>query len=814
MAIQLLLSSTGATFNPAKCDTSNVKFGGDPAAYGLSIKSVIPATRDSFLIVVQYDTIDFDVNQILTVNISPNAYVTGTATLTDTITIRALNDPESITLSWNDPPGTNGLEATMNNEIIHVKLNGGTLKTTKVGLPGKIWISGSAIPYGLSFDSLTSITKTSFLMHVNWDGTHYNHDKTLTVHVDTSAYYAHTGILSSSITLPATIDLAVLHLSWANPPGTNGVERYMNSEVLHVDLTGGSFFASKLTPAHVKLAGDAVTTAGITMRNIANAKQFSFDINLAWDETDYDVNKTLQVQIDTAAYRDDTSLLKATQPIIATIEKVKAEGNWINNNLQTFYQLGLDTIMLHLIGASWLPADSDNKYLSSHIDTLFNGIRNISGSNNQPVIQAGLETDTLASGYNNAIYRLNDTILVIAIPPLPDLTVKNSETFNFYISPKLLVGTKGGIMSDIITINEASQISATLTPISDSICNDGHSTATITVALGGKPPWNLVLSTEEENPLTGKALWNRRFLNLQNAIFTFEIDTAGTLQIDTLEDGNHFILVNGDVQFSGHPKIKILPLPSVSFNGLRTNFSKDEDPADITATGVPSITANPSLNYYSGNGILFQNNKYYFWGSAAWKLTAPPAGTTNISIPITYHYTDPKTGCSNTAISTVKVLTQNGTIDTGDSLAYYCYSHAPVLIIGTNTAGDTTGTFTIDGGADSALHYLRGDTAIIYPGKFPSTTNPFTITYTYHDASNVAYPVSKTITIEPKPTMSIPLAINPDTFLCANASNQAFYGSINSNSINGTYEFNDKYSAIAYDPVHKLLIIVRVPFIL
>jgi hypothetical protein len=796
---QLIVHIAGATFDSTKINISTVKLLGNPLAdYGLHIKSIGASTRDSFRITLAWDTIDFDVNKNLIVWIDSSAYRFALAPITANITVTAVVEPKYFTYSWANPPGLNGNEATLNNDVVSVHFNGGTLKANKINLT-TIRRSGSARYYGVDVASISNITKFNFLLHLSWDSTVYHNDKKLIITMDTSAYYASSIPKTDTIILPATYLPEYLNMHFSKPASLYRLEEKLDTSIIRVTLSGGSLVQSHLNTSHVTLSGNAVAEAGLSIRSINWLSRTAFDLALAWNHKDFDVDKFLNVKIDTSAYRDGDTAIIGRIRIPATVEKVSfTKGKTAQ---QSQIQLGYDTLELYLFGAKWRNADLGNKYISANSDTLINGITHFNGIiNNQSKLQTALKANK-TGGYNNSIYRLNDTVLVITIPAIGNFLVQKNEQFNIYISPKLLVGTIGAIISDTMTIFETSQISATLSG-GGNICMDGHSKARIFVALGGTNPWNLYLSNTAGN-------WRRAFLNQNNPIFSFDLDTTGIVQVDSLRDKN-FVIMNPDVKLVGNPSVVVhnLPGPIGFSSSLRTTYSISENPVNITAAGIPFIGNNSSHGFYSGSGIIEQNNNYFFYGSAAWLSTPTPTGTSRKFFTITYHYTDSVWGCTNIDTTTLTVISANGTIDTRDHKFYYCYSNDTVRIFGSNSFNDPAGIFSIDSIAGSALINLGNNQALLYPGKFPSTQQDYTISYKFYSTNHTdSVTIQKDLTIESKPQLDFVTA--PDSILCAYSAPLPIASNNSSASLNGKgISFNLQTNKWFYTP-NKILPVIH-----
>lgn len=109
---------------------------------------------------------------------------------------------------------------------------------------------------------------------------------------------------------------------------------------------------------------------------------------------------------------------------------------------------------------------------------------------------------------------------------------------------------------------------------------------------------------------------------------SINVNTSGTYSVNV-------VAINGNTS-SDTVNVVVNPLPTVNFNGLNMEYFIDDQP--VVLTGFPAGGT------FSGTGIL-QGNQF-------WPSNAGAGGP----YTVTYSYTNPTTGCSNSYSNTVTVL--------------------------------------------------------------------------------------------------------------------------------------------------------------
>jgi hypothetical protein len=313
----ITVTLTGGTFvsslTPGNWSLSNLPT-------GVSIGNVSRTSSTTAEITLSGDrTSDYDSDEIseLTIDASEVEVIGTNLISTNSVTFQASNDAEVVTMS---DDGTID-EASEDGEVITVEITGGTFATS---LTPSNW-ELTNLPTGVSLGTVTRIDATTVEITLDGDRTvDYETNitnATLTIdQAELDDYSSGDYVISSGVTFTANNDPESISLAWAASPGTNGVEATMDDEALTVTLTGGTFISGAITTANITASGDA-TSSGVSIESVSYVDATHITVNLAWDGTDYDVDKTLTITIDPAAYNsgvasiDDDITLTATQEV-------------------------------------------------------------------------------------------------------------------------------------------------------------------------------------------------------------------------------------------------------------------------------------------------------------------------------------------------------------------------------------------------------------------------------------------------------------------------------------------------------------------
>jgi len=164
--------------------------------------------------------------------------------------------------------------------------------------------------------------------------------------------------------------------------------------------------------------------------------------------------------------------------------------------------------------------------------------------------------------------------------------------------------------------------------------------------------------------------------------------------------------------------VTINSLPMVTFSGLPTEAAEN-DP-------LISLFGSPSGGIFSGDGI--SGNQFN-----------PAGATVGVDNFVTYTYTEPSTGCTN---SDTQAIFINGKppIDIGNDNAEVCVDADPELLVANPTGGTWTGTGVVNIGGDD--YEFRPSTAGV---------GTHVVTYTFTDINNATNSADLTFQVFPTP---------------------------------------------------------------
>ncbi|MBN2745731.1 MAG: fibronectin type III domain-containing protein, partial [Bacteroidales bacterium] len=292
------VSLTGGTFaNPLS--SANWSFANLPD--GVTIGSIIRVNATTVEITLSGNrTVDYDADitsATLTINQAEiDDYSSGDYVINTGITFTATDDAESISLSWASIPGTNGTEASLNNEIITLTLSGGTFVSSQINTTN-ITAEGTATSVGVSIESVTYISTAVVEVALAWNQTDFDSDKILTLKVAAAAYDLGTSELSDDITITATVEPATITLT----DNTINEESESSGEI-YITLTNDNFKISGAddpnNPANWTVSNlpKGVSKGDITVTSATTAT-IALDGNRS---NDYDANIT-NVTVEIAA---------------------------------------------------------------------------------------------------------------------------------------------------------------------------------------------------------------------------------------------------------------------------------------------------------------------------------------------------------------------------------------------------------------------------------------------------------------------------------------------------------------------------------
>ncbi len=168
---------------------------------------------------------------------------------------------------------------------------------------------------------------------------------------------------------------------------------------------------------------------------------------------------------------------------------------------------------------------------------------------------------------------------------------------------------------------------------------------------------------------------------------------------------------SGDILPPGNASITVNDLPVVSFNPPNTSFLNTDSPVELTG-------GSPTGGTYSGDAVV-----------AGTHFHPELADTVNLN-DVTYTYTDPATGCTNSANVQFEVIVAKGDIlaghayDNGSGKFIYCLTTPYDTLTGSSINGEPGGIFSGKG-----IKNIGNDQAIFMPDSAGS--GEWTVTYTY-----------------------------------------------------------------------------------
>lgn len=195
---------------------------------------------------------------------------------------------------------------------------------------------------------------------------------------------------------------------------------------------------------------------------------------------------------------------------------------------------------------------------------------------------------------------------------------------------------------------------------------------------------------------------------------------------------------------------EVLPLPQLSVSGIDPVYCVNAAPDTLTGNMAP-------LGTFSGPGITD-----LLIGKALFNPTAAGVGG---PYTITYAYTDPTAGCSNTVSYQVNVapLPQ---VSFNTLAAGYCLNNGPVILSGSHKPyGAFTGTGVTD--------YGNG-TGIFNPSA-AGVGGPYQITYTYTDPNGCSGSQTQSTSVYPLPVAPDSIVASANNFCTGSIPNITLY---------------------------------------
>lgn len=486
---------TGGTFVSAGVTTGNITASGTATTEGgVSIEAVAYVDATHINVSLAWDGTDYDTDKSLTIEVGTAAYTDAVAMISNSITLSATNEgTESISIASD---GTIN-EGSEDGEVITITVSNGSFANTLT--PGNWTVTN--LPIGVSAGSPVRTSPTTATITLSGDRTvDYDSDKTdLTVTITADEVDDHTVTALSAntgITFIATNDVESISLAWAASPGTNGIEATMDDEILEVSLAGGTFVSGQINTTNITVAGDATSAAGISLFSATYVDANTVRLALDWDATDYDINKTLTVNVAQVAFDESDALLTDDIILTATVEQAAitisddaiTEGSE-NGELITV-TLDQDIFVAGLNTSNWTVNNLPDGVIkgalvrtSDNTATIaLSGTRNIdfdSDITNVEVVVLGAEFQTLS---NTATATTGVVITAVADAETISIAYDGTITEGAEASEDIIVTLTGGTFPFTLTAGNWSLTNAPTGVIVGNIVRDNATQATITLS--------------------------------------------------------------------------------------------------------------------------------------------------------------------------------------------------------------------------------------------------------------------------------------------------------------------------------------------
>jgi hypothetical protein len=259
-------------------------------------------------------------------------------------------------------------------------------------------------------------------------------------------------------------------------------------------------------------------------------------------------------------------------------------------------------------------------------------------------------------------------------------------------------------------------------------------TATVTITLGGMPPWEFDIF-DGSATLTISNIWD--------PIYRFPTRPEHTVNytVPRLVDGT-----GSPTTGFGNALITVHPIPHVEILNLLEIYDLDEDPVTLQYT--------PEGGRFTGPGITFP----------PWTFIPGLAGTEDSPHEIIYSYTDSNT-CSSADTMIVQVIDAGGYISFERPVA--CFNDTAFSITGHND-GQTIGTFSVQPEPPAgAFEDLDSNRAVLRPYLYGLSENmDVLVSYRFTDTLGDEQVLLRWLTMEKLEDVMI--ATIPDIHFCQN----------------------------------------------
>ncbi|MCK4854409.1 MAG: PKD domain-containing protein, partial [Bacteroidales bacterium] len=267
---------------------------------------------------------------------------------------------------------------------------------------------------------------------------------------------------------------------------------------------------------------------------------------------------------------------------------------------------------------------------------------------------------------------------------------------------------------------------------STDICLGGS--ATVTITLGGMPPWEFDIF-DGTSTLTVS--------NITDPVYQFTAQPELTINytVPRLIDGT-----GRSTSGFGNALITVHPLPDVEIFNLLEIYDIEESPVELDYS--------PAGGTFTGPGIT----------NPPWTFIPSLAGTQDSPHEIIYTYTDENT-CSSSDTVIVQVMEAGGYISFERTVA--CFNDLAFYITGHND-GNTIGTISVQPTPpEGAFSDLDSNRAVIRPHLYNLSENlDVQVSYTFTDTLGDEYTLLRILTIEK--LEDVRMDAIPDIYFCQN----------------------------------------------
>ncbi len=360
----ITVTLSGGTFvNPLNPTSWHLLNGPD----GVSIGNVTRGDNTHATITLSGNrTKDYDVSLNVGVEIEASQinFTSSDITSDNTVSFTAASETDPETLTLITKTITEGSE---NGQVVTVQVNHGTFATSLT--PSNWTISN--LPTGVTAGSPVRISPTQATITLSGNRTiDYDADIYLEVTVTDAEVDDYSGAdltVSSGVTFDATDDAESIELTWAATPGTNGAEATMDNEIVLATLTGGTFIQSEILLSNIVASGTAVSEAGLSLESVSYVSPTQVSIALAWNNTDYDADKTLSIEFAVSTYSDGSTSI--SDDILLTATDEPASIKIYNNTVISEGSENASYIRVALFDDSWVGSLNPSNWQVNNLPT-------------------------------------------------------------------------------------------------------------------------------------------------------------------------------------------------------------------------------------------------------------------------------------------------------------------------------------------------------------------------------------------------------------------------------------------------------------